>query len=761
MKTFIIYLRSLKRNKLFAFISIGGFSLSLAVVLLLLAFIRSENQYDRSIPEVDRIYRVISEENSAYVPEQARDKLRADFPQIESATKVNIGNDPVLWQKENHKVRIIHTDSGFFKVFSLAVISGQQSGFFSDPHQAVVTESCAKKIFGEQNPVGQVLNVAHREDVEVVAVVTDLPEKSSLYGDMFCSAELRIRYSRNGYNEKEAYLYNLYLKLNKPNNPGGLDTALTRVIHPFMDWIDVNYQLQPFGEVYFDISTPHDNLAHANVKLIRLLVWLALVILALSVFNYINLAIAQSTGRLHELGVKQVFGASRRILVRQFINEAFLQVLLALILGFFLALLLNPVLSGILGKEISLRVILMDPFTTLLVLGGLVVIATISGFYPALAILKLNPKEMLLNKVYSIRRSFDIRRILTMVQFTAMVTLIISLITLVKQVRYVQDKDMGYNTELLVRIPVHYRIKAKVPALLEEVAKLAIVKNVSASHGTPGAIWNYSSNNGISASHISSDHRFIETFELNLIYGRNFFEAESTNVSLINETMMNDLGGWDSLENRALFGSSVVGVVKDFHFKDLYSPIENLQIRNEPDVSHLCVRFYPGDISEAVREVRKIFRQTAPGFAFSYEFYDEWLDAKYQQEEKRADSIRLLSIIAVFLSCMGLFGMAEFITRARTREIGIRKVNGAGVHYIVRLLNLGFLKWVGPGILAGIPIGYYFMQKWLSGFAYKTRLDWWIFVLAAILSLVVAVLTVSWQTWRTARKNPVESLRYE
>jgi putative ABC transport system permease protein len=328
-------------------------------------------------------------------------------------------------------------------------------------------------------------------------------------------------------------------------------------------------------------------------------------------------------------------------------------------------------------------------------------------------------------------------------------------------VRYVQDKDMGYDTELLVRFPVHYRIIDKVPALLEEISKLAIVKNASASHGTPGAIWSYSSNNGISVSHISSDYRFIETFDLSLIYGRNFFEAESTNVSLINETMMNELGGWDSVENRELFGSSVVGVIKDFHFKDLYSPIENLQIRNEPDVSHLCVRFYPGDISEAIREVRKVFRQTAPGFAFSYEFYDEWLDAKYQQEEKRADSIRLLSIIAVFLSCMGLFGMAEFITRARTREIGIRKVNGAEVHHIIGLLNLGFLKWVGPGILAGIPIGYYFMQKWLSGFAYKTGLDWWIFILAAISSLVVAVLTVSWQTWQTARKNPVKSLRYE
>ena len=594
-----------------------------------------------------------------------------------------------------------------------------------------------------------------------MAVVADLPDKSSLQGEMFCSAELRIRYSRSGWNEKEAYLYNLYLKLNKGSRPGGLDTALTRVIHPYMDWMEIDYYLQPFREVYFDISTPYDNLSHANVKLIRLLGWLALVILFLAVFNYINLAIAQSTGRLHELGVKQVFGAGRSFLVRQFINEAFLQILLALILGFFIAILLNPLLSGILGKEIELMLILKEPATLLLVLLGLLVIAMISGFYPALAILRLQPKEMLLKQVMTIRRSFDIRRLLTILQFTAMVALIISLITLVKQVRYVQDKDMGYDTELLVRIPVHYRIKDQVPALLEEISKIAVVKHVCASHGTPGAIWNYSSDDEVSTSHISSNYRFVETFGLSLLYGRNFFEAESTSVSLINETMMKVQGGWDSVENRNFFGSTVVGVVEDFHFKDLYSPIENLQIRNEPDVSHLCVRFHPGEISTAIEEVRKIFWQTAPGFAFSYEFYDQWLDARYKQEEKRADSIRLLSIIAVILSSMGLFGMAEFSTRARTREIGIRKVNGAGMTHIIGLLNLGFLKWVGPGILAGIPLGWYFMNKWLSGFAYKTDLNWWIFALAAIVSLVVAILTVSWQTWRTARNNPVEALRYE
>ncbi len=761
MKALKIYYRVLTRNKVFSFISIGGFSISLAVVILLLSFIRSEKQYDQSIPDLEQIYRIVGDNFSTYVPEQTRDKLLADYPQVEASSKLNIGNDPVLYEGENFNVRIIHSDSGFFKVFSVPVLEGQRNGLFRDPHQAVLTESCAKRIFGEENPIGKVLNVSHREDVEVVAIVQDLPEKSSLKGEMFCSAELRIRYSRSSHNDQEAYMYNLYLKLRPESKPQKLDSELTSVIHPFIDWNDTEYRLQPFKEVYFDTSSSYDNLSHANVKLIKLLGWLTLVILFLAVFNYINLAIAQSTGRLHELGVKQVFGAERHFLIRQFINEAFLQVVLALLLGFVLALILRPLLSGILGKEIQLLMVLKDPITIGLMLAGLLFIAIISGFYPALAILRLQPRQMLLKQAFSAKRTFDIRRILTVIQFTAMVALIISLITLVKQVRYVHDKDLGYSTELLVRVPVHYRIQNNVPVLMEEVSKLAVVKNICASHGTPGAIWSSSSDDSLATSQIASDYRFTETFGLEMLYGRNFFEAESANVCLINESLLGDLGGWDSAENRTIFGSEIVGVIEDFHFKDLYTPIENLQIRNEPDVSHLCVRFYPGDISASIKEVQKIFEQNAPGFTFNCEFYDEWMEAKYRQEERRSNSIRLLSVIAVLLSCMGLFGMAEFTTRSRIREIGIRRVNGATEGNIVWLLNLGFLKWIVPGIVAGIPLGWYFMQKWLSGFAYKTSLNWWIFGIAALASVGVAILTVSWQTWRAARRNPVEALRYE
>jgi len=762
MNALKLYYRTLTRNKVFTSISIGGFSLSLAVVVLLLSFIRSEKQYDRSIPEVDQIYRILSDDHSSYIPEQARDKLLSEFPQVKSATKVMFGNSPVLYKEQNTELRVVHTDSGFFRVFSLPVVYGQRDALFRDPHQAVLTQSGARKIFGNANPIGEILNVSHEHDVEIVAVVQDFPEKNSLQGEMFCSADLRMQYSLTSTGDKEAYLYTIFLKFHPAYGPEVFQDTLTALIHPFMDWYEGReYKLQPFKNAYFDISTEWDGLSHANVKLLNLLGWLSLIILILSMFNYINLTIAQSTSRLHELGVKQVFGAGRPWLIRQFIREAFFQVALALVLAFILAIFLKPVLGGILGKEIDLWMILKDPMAIILVLAGLPVVATISGIYPAVVILRLQPREMLFRQVGLARRSFDIRRLLTIMQFTVLVALIISVLTLIKQLRFVEDKDLGYSTELLVRMMVHYRIKDKVPAMMEDISSLAVVKSCCASMGTPGAIWSSSSDDNLATSHISADYRFLPTFELELAYGRNFFSAESTDVCLVNESLLYDLGGWDSAEHRQVFGQQVVGVFKDFHFKDLYTPMGNLQIRNEPEVAHMVIRFYPGDVAQALASVQEVFEKHAPGFAFNYEFYDDWMQAKYAQEEKRAQSIRLLSLVAILLSCMGLFGMAQYTARRRIREIGIRKVNGATEGQILRMLNLDFLKWILPGVAFGIPLGWYFMQKWLAGFAYKTRLDWWIFGLAALVALVVALLTVSWQSWRAARRNPVEALRYE
>jgi putative ABC transport system permease protein len=232
-------------------------------------------------------------------------------------------------------------------------------------------------------------------------------------------------------------------------------------------------------------------------------------------------------------------------------------------------------------------------------------------------------------------------------------------------------------------------------------------------------------------------------------------------VCLINEKLLDHLGGWDSAENRIIFGNRVVGVIGDFHHKDLYQPINNLMIENRTDVSHITIRFHLCDLSEAMKSVQSAFERTAGGFSFEYQFYDEWLDTMYRQEEKRADSIRFLSILAVFLSCLGLFGLAEYNIKRRTKEIGIRKVNGATSARILAVLNYDFMKWLIIAFLVACPVTWYFMHKWLSNFAYRTELSWWIFAIAGLTTMLVALLSISLLTWRAANRNPSEVLRYE
>jgi len=277
--------------------------------------VRGEKQYDRPIPDLDQIFRIIHSENAAFVPEQAKEVLESDFPQVLAATNVNIGSDPVIWKGDNHSIKIVHTDNSFFTVFSTTFIKGIRENVFEDPKQAVLTRSCANRIFGSTDPIGEILNVSHNYDVQVVSIIEDLPEKSSLEGEMFCSSDLKIRFSRSGYDGKDVYLYKSFIKLNPGSNPTELEKQISAAIDPLdMEWLEGEYLLQPFKEVYFDTSIPYDNLSHANVKLIRLLSWLALIILFLAVFNYINLTIAQSTGRLHELGnrIRPARGGRRR-----------------------------------------------------------------------------------------------------------------------------------------------------------------------------------------------------------------------------------------------------------------------------------------------------------------------------------------------------------------------------------------------------------------------------------------------------------------
>jgi putative ABC transport system permease protein len=760
MKPFKLYFRNMLKNKVFSTITIGSFAVSIAVIIVLASFLVSEFSYDSHIKNIDRIYRIKASENKAFVPEKSRDLLLSQIPGIEAASNYIIGQEPVVYNGNNFDVKIINSDEGLFSVLSIEFIIGRPDGIFGDKNNVVITNSLSKKIFGNENPIGKILKVSHREDVRVAAVINDFPEKSSLSGDLICSADLRIRYSQNCY-ENCSYLYSTLILLKPGISDNEVSKKLTAIIPKIHKKDNNQYSLLPYKNAYFDTSLDNDTLSHANVKLLQLLAWLTVVLLFLAVFNYINLSVAQSTNRFKEFGIKHTLGASRAKVFAQFIREAFLTTLAATFFAIIIAGLIHPLFVTIFGKAFSIYSILASPWSILTSISTLVGIATVSSVYPAYMATKVQAKDLLQRRLNAKTRGFDLRKSLIITQFAATIAIMVSLIVITKQIDYAKTMDLGFKTEQLVRIPIHWQAANKADVLKNTLNSIPGVKNSCYSHGTPGSIYMHSWNDIFeNVSIITSDYSFAETLGITIIEGRNFSEGEKTNVCLINKSAMKQ-AGWDSFEGKEIFGRKVVGVIDDFHYENLYNKIGVLMIENGKSISHFTVRILPGNTAKTLAAIEKGFKKILPEYGFSFQFYDEYFDSMYKQDEKRADSIRIISIIAILISCIGLIGLVEFSTKSRTKEIGIRKVNGAKISELMAMLNTDFVTWVAIAFIIACPIAWYAMNKWLESFAYKTELSWWIFALAGAMALGIALLTVSWQSWRAATRNPVEALRYE
>ena len=761
MNNFKFYIRSLLRNKVFSTITIGSFAVSIAVIILLTSFLVSEFGYDSHLKNVERIYRVKASKNEASVPEQARVLLLDKIPEIEAVSNFMTGNEPVVYNETNFNANVINSDEGLFSVLPIEFVLGNPKGIFGDKKNVVITESLSKRIFGTENPVGKTLNVSHREDVQVVAVIKDFPEKSTLSGDMICSADLKLRFSRSCNNDNCTYFYNSLVLLKPGVSAETVSSKLTPLMPRFHEKDKNEYSLIPYKNVYFDTSLNNDNLAHANVKLVRLLVWLTVVLLILAVFNYINLSVAHNTNRLKEFGIKQTLGARNVNVFIQFIGEAFFTTLAASFAALLIACLIQPLFVKFFGKSFPVFGIFSSPGLILACLATLAGISIVSAAYPAWVATKVQAKDLLQKRGYTKAGGFDLRKSLNIVQFAASIIILVSLMVITRQVKYAKNLDFGFSTEQLIKIPVHWQAAGKIDVLKERLSSIPGVESSCFTHGTPGGIFSYNQTDELGkVSNISSDYSFVETFRLKILEGRNFYESDKNNVCLINKTAMQQ-AGWESFEGKNMFGFEVVGLLDDFHYENLYNKIGALMITNARDVSHFNIRIRPQNLAQTLQEVEKGFKEVLPDYGFSFQFYDDYLDSMYQQEEKRADSIRVIAIIAILISCVGLIGLVEFSTKRRIKEIGIRKVNGAKISEILTMLNKDFVKWVAIAFVIATPIAWYAMNKWLESFAYKTELSWWIFALSGVLALGIALLTVSWQSWRAATRNPVEALRYE
>jgi putative ABC transport system permease protein len=771
MTNLTLLFRSLFKNRTTSVITIIGFSISISMALILIAFLINEFSIDKEYPNINRIYRVFANGNNASVKEDYREYFLENYPAIEDACRYNNFGTTVTFNDKPFRGQMIATDSSFFKIFSSHFIVGNASSSLTDPNSVVLTESFSKKIFDNEDPIGKTLIVEHNTTLVVSGIVKDFEKNSSIQGDFFTNSGTKIKYrgSSDGQGNKE-YYFGLFILAGNNANISRLEGILNENISSLQGKLKYSYTLEkinliPFGKSYFMQGINQSQTRHANLKLIRLLSLISSLIILLAVLNYINLTTAGHTNRFKEIAIKKTVGASRWQVFIQFISESYLICFISFLLALFFSSIWVPFFEKFLDSPINLSV-LYNPQWLILITLGVLLISFIAGFYPAFAISGLRPINIIMKNGNAKRNTLSMRSVLNIFQNTVSITFIISIIVISRQIEYVKTKDFGFDTEKLLRVDVPWQLADKTRIIRDKLLREPTIKNVCFTHGTPGSIYSTSSWDAIGKdvmmSELTTDTAFFNVFRIPIIKGRELQSSDFNKVCYINETAYKATG-WDTFEGKKYHGLEIIGIVKDFNIADMYNQITPLAINiaSYMGISHMTIRIEPENIPATINALTKIWREVCPGYELNYRFYDQWLDSMYKGEERLAAAIRLFAILAIMISCLGIIGLAEFSLKKRIKEIGLRRVNGAGISEVIILINSDFIKWVLISFIISMPIAWYVMHKWLQTFAYKTELSWWIFVLAGIIALGIALLTVSWQSWRAATRNPVEALRYE
>jgi putative ABC transport system permease protein len=769
-------IQSIRANTKFSIINILGFAFGVSVCLAISLFLIHEFSYDRYYENSSRIVRLNnSETNMSMIDYRVKDILVENFPEVQKAClSLSIQHPiPVTYGKTGHICdEIMSADNDFFEMFSITSLAGKSDKPFSDLNSAVVTKSFAGKIFGSEDPIDKEIIIMSVFPVTVTGVIEDFPSNSSFSAGLILNAE---NDNFKFYRMSHFRPFQIYLQLDNNTSPDELALHVNSnpdLLKPYVERVS----FIELKNIYLRDNTVGFSGAEArmgNPGLLRLLTTIALLVLSLAVINYINLTVSQQIKKSRIIGIRKAVGARRSDIIYQSIIESVVITSIAFILGIVLVMVFLPWYELIFSISLDIQLLFTFPYIVLLTL-AIILVGIISGSGPAIVLSSISPVRVLSgSSVLTGNRQF-FRNSLTVFQFTVSIVLISCVMIVQKQVYYVKYTNPGFKAEQLLRLdlPIMIGKDDKRPGILiDEFSKSPYVLNLTATQGVPGMVTNYmdfsieNSDFNIVAPTLLVDTSFIKTFELNIIRGRDLLPADYGNVCMINEAAWKHFQ-FENLENKRLNkygGLEIIGVLNDFHYSSLHNLIEPVVIIFTPNegINFINIRFEGRNAVPVLAYIQEIWQEVMPGEPLQIHFYDELFASMYREEERFAGGIGLFALLAVVISCMGILGLAIFATERRTKEIGIRKVNGAKVTQVMFMLNRDFVKWVGIAFIVAIPVSWYSMDRWLQNFAYRTELSWWIFALAGVMALFIALLTVSWQSWRAARRNPVEALRYE
>jgi len=787
----LLAFNNFRKQKMFSLINILGLTIGITCCLMIFLFILNEQSYDNFHKNGKDIYRVMrvgavngEKREIPWLSPPYGPALKNDFPDaVLQQVRVMPDNDLIVYKNMSFNEKKIYlTDTNFFTFFSFPLLKGNPATVFKEPGSIVLTETAAKKYFGNEDPMGKLMSMNQKTPLKVTGIAKDVPSNSHLYFEMVIP--LTIWSSEPWFNQWPNNGWFTYLQLNPSVNPSQLSKRLPAFMDKYMgkfyaeSGFKMDLKINPLKDIYFEGESHLDPVKHGSKKMVYIFTSIAALILLIACINFMNLATARATERSKEVGLRKVMGALRKQLIGQFILESVLFTTIAAVLAIGTLQLIMPAYTNLLGYK--LPDYWNNPLIYIFLISIIIVVGLLAGSYPALLLSSFSPIESLKGKLKTGKNGAIFRKVLVVFQFGISVLLIISVTIVMNQMNYLKTTDLGFNKEqsMIIRLD-NNDVGAKKAQLKAALERNPAVASVSLMSGEPGG---FHDGYGFEAEGKPgekmllntefTDFEYAKTLGLKFVAGRDFsaqFPTDTLQAVIVNRsaaakmgyTPEQAIGKWVKNITRDSLRRSIVGVVEDFHYMSMKEQIGCLIIAPGFDKRLALVKLKTDHLQAAIADIKKIYASLVPAYPFEYSFLDEKFGQLYKSEIRQETILSIFSIIAIAIACLGLFGLASYTAVKRTKEIGVRKVLGSSVQNIVVLLSKDLLKPVLVGTLVAVPLGYYAMTKWLEGFAYRITIEWWMFVAAAAMAVIIALLTVSFQAVKAALANPVKSLRSE
>jgi predicted permease len=780
-----IALRSILRHKAYSIINISGLAIGMASSILILLWVQNELSYDRWHRHADQIYRITlasGDFKGAVAPAGMTQGYQSAIPAIKNTVRL-AGPRNLLFSVGDRRFeenRAFYADSTFLDVFSFRLVKGDARIALQRPDGILITEDMAKKYFGKENPIGRTLRKNNNSDVVVTGVLANIPANSHLQFDFILplsSVEQRRDMTANLWTN---FIFYDYVQLDDhfkatPAAIAGLEHQMNEIFKQHNQDIRIDVTLQPLTRIHLQSNLQIDLEGHGDIQYVNIFFIVAIFILVVACINFMNLATARSARRAKEVGLRKVVGAVRRQLIVQFLGESLLISFFSLLVAMLVVWLVLPSFNALAGKTLTVN--LWDGRLLATLLGISIATGIIAGSYPALFLSGFQPVKVLKGNLRGLSGNRMFRNTLVVVQFVVSIVLLIGTVVIYNQLRYIKSRNLGYEKENLLYMAMKGNMWNKSQALYNALAQDSATSQFAFTSDLPTnlisgfveVLWpGKDPKTQIVFNSMDVSENFFDVFHMKMLNGRAFskeFKSDTTNY-ILNETAARTMGMTpaNAVGQQISFRDAkgtVVGVVADFNYKPIQRTIEPLVLRLNRWGGILVVRTRPRATEAAIRSLGKISQELEPAYPFAYSFLDQDLANQYKGEQQMGNIFNLFALLAAFISCLGLYGLSAYMAEQRTREIGVRKVLGASLFNIVRLLSVDFTRMIAIAILIAIPLAWWAVNRWLESFAYHIQVSWLIFAMAPLAALIIAWLTVSYESLKAAATNPVKSLKMD